>query len=114
MWAAGVILFVMVSGFPPFGSARRGDWWYDRAAAGQWSAFWAAHERSARFSPDIKALLQAMLTVDPARRARVAECLKSHWARGGEVLGPAALEVRALRCPNERSATNHLSDCYPG
>ena len=56
------------------------SWWYDRIAARQYDLFWKAHERSASFSADVKALLNGIFVDDPTRRYGVEDCLKHSWS----------------------------------
>lgn len=45
LFAAGIILFVMVAGHPPFASASPKDAYYKALALGQKQKFWDAHCR---------------------------------------------------------------------
>jgi len=61
IFAAGVILFIMLAGFPPFQNAVAKDWWFDKLMKGKYKLFWMAHERTAKFSSNAKDVLQKML-----------------------------------------------------
>jgi len=61
IFAAGVILFIMLAGFPPFQNAVAKDWWFDKLMKGKYKLFWMAHERTAKFSQNAKDILQKML-----------------------------------------------------
>jgi serine/threonine protein kinase len=97
VWSAGVVLFIMLAGFPPFQQAAPGDWWYDRVRAGQYGLFWQAHERSVVFSAEAKDLLSGIFVADPARRFKVEDCLKHPWS-GSECLldAPYPSQLRTL------------------
>jgi len=68
IFAAGVILFIMLAGFPPFQNAVATDWWFDKLQKKKYKLFWMAHERTASFSPEAKEILQAMLAPTEATR----------------------------------------------
>lgn len=73
VWSAGVVLFIMLAGFPPFQMATQQDWWFRACAAKQHDAFWAAHGRSATFSPGAMSLMSRIFTVNPQERITLGE-----------------------------------------
>ncbi|TMW58714.1 hypothetical protein Poli38472_010273 [Pythium oligandrum] len=81
VWSVGVVLFIMLAGFPPFQIATRQDWWFRACAAKQYEAFWAAHERSATFSPGAKALLTRIFSVNPQERITLQEIKSDPWVQ---------------------------------
>jgi len=71
IFAAGVILFIMLAGFPPFQNAIPSDWWFDKLKKKKYKLFWMAHERTASFSKEAKEILQDMLAPTEATRLDV-------------------------------------------
>merc|ERR1719510_2417439 len=68
IFAAGVILFIMLAGFPPFQNANEKDWWFDKITKKKYKLFWMAHERTANFSKTAKDLLVHMLAAKQSDR----------------------------------------------
>jgi len=71
IFAAGVICFIMLAGFPPFQNADSKDWWFDKITKKKYKLFWMAHERTAKFSLQAKDILQKMLAATEADRLDV-------------------------------------------
>jgi len=82
VWSCGVILFIMIASFPPFQQPSLNDWWFNKLATGRPHLFWAAHVRSAPFSPALQRFLTALLEVDPAKRMTVARMVEDEWFCG--------------------------------
>lgn len=85
LFAAGVILFIMFTGIPPFPEAQPNDPYYKMIVANKLDIFWMAHSRSKPagfFSLEFKDLISAMFSYDPAKRPTI-EQIKSHpWYNG--------------------------------
>merc|ERR1719291_328949 len=82
VFASGVILFILISGFPPFRETRDSDWWFNKIIQGKVNLFWLAHERKAKFSTAVKELITSMIQVDPNKRPSMAEILNTKWCKG--------------------------------
>jgi len=82
IFAAGVILFIMLAGFPPFQNAVAKDWWFDKLMKQKYKLFWMAHERTAKFSANAKDILQKMLAPKEADRLDVYSVQKTKFWNG--------------------------------
>ncbi|GAB5034027.1 camk protein kinase [Nannochloropsis oceanica] len=79
-WSSGVVLFIMLSGNPPFQMARPGDWWFNQFQEGRPDRFWKSHKR---YTPDFPEPAQNLLTrifnPNPAKRPSVTDLNKDAW-----------------------------------
>lgn len=96
IWACGVILFIMVAGFPPFQRPVNTDWWYDKLEKKKFKLFWQAHTRTAVFTPAVQDLIQKILSVDPKERYSIEQIKKHEWF-AGPVLSDEALTAEFRR-----------------
>lgn len=80
IFSMGVILFITIAGFPPFQEAKADtDWWFNKLQKKDFKLFWKAHERTAKFTPDAKELLQGMLAADPKDRWSIKKIKECKW-----------------------------------
>lgn len=93
LFACAVILFIMVSGNPPFIKADpKSDGHYKLLCINRSDAFWEAHERNKPkeagqnfYSDDFRNLLSAMFALDPAVRPTLSEIKAHAWYKGETV-----------------------------
>lgn len=80
MWAAGVIAYIMLCGFPPFRSAkRRQSELFDLIQSGMYeflSPYWD------EISDDAKDFVAKLLVVDIPKRSSAEQALNHHWVKG--------------------------------
>lgn len=80
LWAAGIVLFVMLTGFPPFQEATRGDYWYDCILEGRMDDFWAAQPANVTaLSTEVKQMLEGLLCSDPQKRLTSTQARVHAW-----------------------------------
>jgi serine/threonine protein kinase len=93
IFAAAVILFIMIAEHPPFSKATTGDSYYKLFFINRLDVFWTAHKRQKPknfYSNEFIDLITTLLSVDPTHRLSIAE-IKSHpWYQGTV---PTKLEV---------------------
>lgn len=98
IFSCGIILFIMVSGYPPFEKAGTNDRMYRFFSQNQQDAFWARHESNKPaiagqpfYSAELKNLINGMLAYDPAVRLTIAEIKAHPWYNG---LTTPAIEIK--------------------
>eukprot|EP00475_Leptophrys_vorax_P013254 TRINITY_DN1961_c0_g1_i1.p1 TRINITY_DN1961_c0_g1~~TRINITY_DN1961_c0_g1_i1.p1 ORF type:complete len:509 (-),score=167.97 TRINITY_DN1961_c0_g1_i1:108-1634(-) len=97
IFSAGVILFIMLAGFPPFQYATKQDWWYNKIMTDKHSLFWKAHERTAYFSDSAKDLVNKILSYDPSKRITIEQIEEHEWFKGPTLSGEELKEDLASR-----------------
>ena len=76
VFAAGIILFTILTQRPPFRSAKPSDPHYKLIATGETQTFWSLHaevddDQRDIYSPQFKDLFEKMLSLIPTRRPTV-------------------------------------------
>lgn len=85
IFSSGIILFIMLAGYPPLKRAQVGDWWFDRLANRNYSRFWEAHERDKCFSAPVKEVINKMLAIRPKERWNIRNIkTSSFWNASAE------------------------------
>lgn len=87
IFAAGIILFIMVAQHPPFTTATPQDPFYRCLAANRADIFWRTHCKNKEqgdefFSQEFQHLIQSMLQLDPAQRPTILEIMNHPWMKG--------------------------------
>ena len=81
VFACGVILFLLLTGYPPFQSATAEDRWYGNISRGKLRKFWKQH-RGCGMGPYAIDLVSKMLAFDPTQRITVSGIKKHAWFNG--------------------------------
>jgi len=81
IFSCGVILFILLTGYPPFEQAIATDTWFRCLAAGKYERFWKKHSNpiTDALSAGAKDLIQKCLCYQPAARATVDQILEHPW-----------------------------------
>eukprot|EP00486_Rosalina_sp_Unknown_P002907 CAMPEP_0201566354 /NCGR_PEP_ID=MMETSP0190_2-20130828/6085_1 /ASSEMBLY_ACC=CAM_ASM_000263 /TAXON_ID=37353 /ORGANISM="Rosalina sp." /LENGTH=573 /DNA_ID=CAMNT_0047984955 /DNA_START=195 /DNA_END=1916 /DNA_ORIENTATION=+ len=96
IFSMGVVLFILITGYPPFEQAHYSDRWFRPLAKGDYAKFWKYHA-GCSISNDAKCkdLLEKMLCYDPTQRITIAQLKKHPWFNGKYLEGKEL--IRALR-----------------
>jgi serine/threonine protein kinase len=83
IFAAAIILFIMVSEHPPFTAARPDDPYYKCIAAERADVFWRTHLKDKPspnfYSDEFKNLIESMLHLDASSRPSIDEIMAHAW-----------------------------------
>lgn len=82
LFAAAIILFVIVSGVPPFEQATPTDQFYRCLCTNKYSEFWSAHREVNQYSNEFVDLMNSMMAFDPTQRLSFSELVQHPWMKG--------------------------------
>jgi len=92
IFSCGVVLFILITGYPPFEMARRDDKWYKPLCDLNKKLFWKLH-RKVKIDDDCRDLLTGMLAYRPRHRLTLEDCLKHKWVFKREIHGASQLKA---------------------
>jgi serine/threonine protein kinase len=107
IFSAGVVLFILLTGYPPFEQAQKKDRWYAPLIQGDVKRFWKAH-RGCGVDREAKDLLTRMLTFAPEKRITI-EQIKNHVWHKHSSLDMAEL-VNILRLRHRKMEIKRRND----
>jgi len=91
IFSCGVVLFILLTGHPPFEHARRSDRFYKPLCESNIKEFWWMHRR-VKIDDHCKDLITRMLAYRPTNRLSVNQCFQHKWVLGQNILTPLQLE----------------------
>jgi len=109
IFSAGVVLFILLTGYPPFEQAHTSDRWFKPLARNDFHKFWKNH-RGCSIAKDEQAkdLLQKMLAFDPKERISIADIKKHAWYNDKFLQGKDL--IRALRTRHREMESKRRKD----
>jgi len=81
IFSAGVVLFILLTGYPPFEQAFKSDKWYNPLMARDADKFWEQH-KGCGVKKDAKELITQMLAYHASERIEIDKILESDFCRG--------------------------------
>mmetsp|Transcript_1333 Transcript_1333/g.1799 ORF Transcript_1333/g.1799 Transcript_1333/m.1799 type:complete len:505 (-) Transcript_1333:40-1554(-) len=87
LWAAGVILYIMLTGFPPYDHATRADQRFEIIVEGQLVEQLRTWE--IEVSDEAGGLMQAMLRLNPRDRLSLEQVMNHPWVTNPDVIAPS-------------------------
>jgi len=102
VWSCGVILYILLCGYPPFGGANDKEI-LQKVKLGR---FKFDDEDWGKISPDAKTLIKKMLTFNPSERISARQALDDKWIQNNTSSTP--LSQKALKNLSDFSTRNKL------
>ncbi|KAK1788551.1 hypothetical protein P4O66_016967, partial [Electrophorus voltai] len=108
LWACGVILYILLVGYPPFWDEDQHRL-YQQIKAGAYdfpSPEWDT------VTPEAKDLINKMLTINPAKRITAAEALKHPWISHRSTVASCMHRQETVECLKKFNARRKLKTCW--
>uniref|UniRef100_A0A671Y300 calcium/calmodulin-dependent protein kinase n=1 Tax=Sparus aurata TaxID=8175 RepID=A0A671Y300_SPAAU len=108
MWACGVILYILLVGYPPFWDEDQHRL-YQQIKAGAYdfpSPEWDT------VTPEAKDLINKMLTINPAKRVTATDALKHPWICQRSTVASMMHRQETVECLKKFNARRKLKPCH--
>ncbi len=82
IWSLGVMLFIFLTGYPPYGRPASDDfWWNALVVSRKPKRFWLGHENASqrKFDPELKDFFNKIFTTPYTQRPPISELRKHPW-----------------------------------
>jgi len=111
IFSAGVVLFILLTGYPPFEQAIKTDKWFNPLAKMDVDKFWKQHKGCGVDDKDCQDLLSKMMAYRAFNRPSLSEILEHPWVKGpkAKVHTPKELK-RVLRERHRNTRTRRRRD----
>merc|ERR1719361_544980 len=109
VFAMGVVLFILLGGYPPFEHAKDSDEWYQFIVAKKYKNFWKSH-RNCGLRQQETDLITRMLCFDPEKRISISKIKKHQWFINDKELLCNADLIKVLRYRHQRMEQQRNSD----
>jgi len=106
IFSAGVVLFILLTGYPPFEQAIRTDKWFNPLVRGDVEKFWKRHKGCGVDDPDCRDLLGKMMAYKAKNRPSIEEILKHPWVSGSKAKVYEPRELRRILRERHRRTRN--------
>jgi len=103
IFSAGVVLFILLTGYPPFEQAIKTDKWFNPLARGDVERFWKRHKGCGVDDPECRDLLGKMMAYKAKNRPSIEEILIHPWVAGAKAKVYEPRELRRVLRERHRS-----------
>jgi len=103
IFSAGVVLFILLTGYPPFEQAIKTDKWFNPLARGDVERFWKRHKGCGIDDADCRDLISTMMAYRPHNRPSIEEILEHPWVAGPKAKVHDPKELRRVLRERHRS-----------
>lgn len=106
IFSAGVVLFILLTGYPPFEQAIKTDKWFNPLAKMDVDKFWRQHKGCGVDDKDCQELLSKMMAYRAYNRPSISEILEHPWVNGSEVKVHSPKELKRVLKEKHRNTRN--------